>query len=41
MSAHRFTSWDQLSDQSTMDKLLIFDKFLTQEVVQQIMNGRP
>lgn len=39
--APRFTGWDHLSDQSAIDELLIFDKFLTQEDVQQIMNSTP
>lgn len=39
--APRFTGWDHLSDQSAMDDLMIFDKFLTQEDVQQIMNDAP
>ena len=39
--APRFTGWDHLSDQGALDELLIFDKFLTQEEVQMIMNDTP
>lgn len=36
--APRFTGWNHLSDQSIMDELYIFDKALSQEEVQKIMN---
>lgn len=39
--APRFTGWDHLSDQSALDDLMIFDTFLTQEEVQQIMQDTP
>ena len=39
--APRFSGWNHLSDQSTMDELFIFDRFLTQEEVQQMMNDAP
>lgn len=35
----RFTGWGHLSDLSLMDELRIFDKALTQEEVQTIMNA--
>lgn len=37
--APRFTEWGHYSDQSLMDELRIFDKALTQEEVQAIMNA--
>lgn len=37
--APRFTGWGHLSDQSYMDELRIFNKALTQEQIQQIMNN--
>ncbi len=38
--APRFTEWEHLSDQSLMDELMIFDKALTQEEIQTIMNDQ-
>ena len=37
--APRFSGWDHLSDQSSMDQLMIFDKALTKEDVNQIIDG--
>lgn len=37
--APRFTGWDHFSDLSLMDELYIFDKALSQEEVQNIMNS--
>lgn len=37
--APRFTEWNHLSDESFMDELHLFDKALTQEEVQDVMNG--
>lgn len=38
--APRFSGWDHLSDQSSIDELMIFNKALTLEEVQEIMNGK-
>lgn len=37
--APRFTEWGHLSDQSLMDELRIFDKILTQEEIQSLMEA--
>ncbi len=39
--APRFAEWDHLSDLSSMDELMIFNKVLTQEDIQQIINDAP